>query len=243
MDLVGRLLTWLEPYLAWGLEHLEAGSPLGMALTLVAGVALGFTPATYPMVPAVVAYIAGEVKLTRRRAATLGLAFALGISTIYTILGFVFGLTGLALLTLLNRSIWLWYGLLSPVLLMMGLRSLGLLRFGVPQRAVPRPGRRGVLGAYLIGLPFGLAGCPTCALVLPSVLVAVAASGDPLLGALAMLGLGVGQGFVLVAAATLGGGSIGSGRLYRHRRVVEKGLGVVLVLTAGYFAWRALIWF
>ena len=147
----------------------------------------GLTPATYPMVPAVVGYVAGGKKLTRGRAATLGLAIA--------ILGFSFGFAGLAPLVFLNRSIWLWYGLLAPVLWAMGLRSLGLLRFGVPLLAAPSPEsrHRGAVGAYLLGLPFGLAGCPTCALILLSVLMAVAASGNPFLGTLAMLGLGPGQ--------------------------------------------------
>ena len=69
------------------------------------------------------------------------------------------------------------------------MRSLGFLCFGMPLIAAPRlqRRRRSALGAYLIGMPFGLAGCPTCALVLPSVLVAVAASGNPILRALAML--------------------------------------------------------
>lgn len=216
-----------------------------MVLTLVAGLILGLTPATYPMVPAVVGYVMGGEKLTRGRAATLGVAFALGVSTVYAVLGFAFGVAGLALLTFLNSSIWLWYGLLAPVLWVMGLRSLGLLRFGVPLIPMPSLERkhRDALGAYVIGLPFGLAGCPTCALILPSVLTAVAASGNPFLGTLAMLGLGLGQGAVLVAAAAVGGSSIGSGRLQPHRKAVEKGLGVVLVLTAAYFTWRALIWF
>ncbi len=205
---------------------------------------LGLTPATYPMVPAVVGYVAGQEKITRGRAAALGLAFALGVSTVYVILGFVFGVAGLALLTFLNRSIWLWYGLLAPVLWAMGLRSLGLLKFGVPLLPMPRPEckHRGALGAYLVGLPFGLAGCPSCALVLPAVLTGVAASGNPFLGGLAMLGLGLGQGAVLVAAAAFGGGSLESGRLHRHRAAVEMGIGVLLVLTAAYFTWRALLY-
>lgn len=244
MDAVARFLIWLEPYLAWGLQHLESGSPLGLVLAVVAGVALGLTPATYPMVPAVLGYVAGEEKLTRRRAAALSSAFALGLSTVYAVLGIVLGVVGLALLTLLNRSIWLWYGLLAPVLWIMGLRSLGLLRFGVPllsPSAVER-GRRGLMSAYALGIPFGLAGCPSCALILPSVLTAVAASGSPVVGALGLFGMGLGQGAVLVAAGTFGGGSLGSGWLYRYRAVVEKGIGAVLVLTAAYFTWRALIW-
>lgn len=239
-----RLLIWAEPYLGWALGQLESGSPLGLVLAVAAGVVLGLTPATYPMVPAVVGYVAGEQKLTRARAAKLGTAFALGMATIYAVLGLLFGLTGFALLSLLNRTIWLWYGLLAPVLLVMGLRSLGLLRFGVPMLSIPdaRRGERGLLGAFVLGIPFGLAGCPTCALILPAVLTAVAISGNPAMGALAMLGLGLGQGAVLVAAAVIGGRSLTSGWLHRYRRLLERSIGIVLVLTAAYFVWRMLLW-
>ena len=210
----------------------------------MAGAVLGLTPATYPMVPAVVGYVAGEEKLTRVRAAKLGAAFALGMASIYAVLGLLFGLTGFALLSFLNRSIWLWYGLLVPVLLVMGLRALGLLRLGVPMLSPPEVKRkeRGLLGAFVLGIPFGLAGCPTCALILPSVLTAVAMGGNPVMGAMAMLGLGLGQGAVLVAAATIGGSSLSSGWLYRYRGFVEKSIGVVLVLTAAYFTWRVLLY-
>lgn len=194
------------------------------------------------MVPAVLGYVAGERDLTRGRAASLGAAFALGVAAVYAVLGLLFGLTGYALLAALNRSIWLWYGLLAPVLWVMGLRALGVLSFAVPTLAPPKARGRTLAGAFALGIPFGLAGCPTCALILPSVLTAVAIGGDPLVGAIAMLGLGVGQGSMLVLAAAVGGGSLGSGWLLRYRGAVEKGIGVLLVLTAAYFTWRALLW-
>lgn len=77
MDWIARLLTWLEPYLAWGLELLENGSLLGVLLAAPAGVALGLSPATYPLVPVVVGYAAGG-KTNAKRRAVLSLAFVLG---------------------------------------------------------------------------------------------------------------------------------------------------------------------
>lgn len=239
------MLTWLEPWLVVWVELLREGSLIGILLTAAAGVALGLTPATYPFMPVVVGY-AGEGKhTTRRRAAALSLAFVLGMSTVYTILGALFGVFGLALLTLLNRSIGLWYGILAPVLWILGLRSLGVIRFGIPLLGTPdpeSPGRRGALGAYLLGLPFGLAGCPSCALILPSVLVSVAATGSPLMGASAMLALGLGQGVVLIAVGTYGGTLKSVRKLAPYRVFIERLLGVVLLLTAAYFTWRALLW-
>ncbi len=245
IDWIARLLTWLEPYLVWGLELLQSGSLLGTILTVPAGVALGLSPLTYPLVPVVVSYALGEKKSTKQGALVLSFAFATGITSVYVVLGVLFGVLGLALLSLLNRSIWLWYAVAAPFLWIIGLRSLGLLSFTVPlrQRFDPEGGRRrGVLGAYLLGLPFGLIGCPSCALIMPSLLIAVAASGSPLVGALAMLGLGLGQGLVLVAAGVFGGALARLSRLAPYRVFVERLLGVVLLVVAAYFTWRALIW-
>lgn len=243
-DLIGDLLIWLEPWLAGWVDLLEQGSPIGVVLTMVAGVAAGLSPLTYPFVPVVVSYAAGDKKSTKRRALILSSAFALGITTMYVALGVLFGVLGLALLSLLNRSIGLWYGIAAPFLWIMGLRSLGLLSFAVPlrRRFDPEGGRHGVLGAYLLGLPFGLVGCPSCALIMPSVLITIAASGSPVIGAVAMFALGLGQGLVLVTAGVLGGSIVRMSTLAPYRVAVERLLGVALLLVAAYFTWRAWLW-
>lgn len=260
LDLIARVLLWLEPYLAWGLDLLEGGSPVATLLAIPAGVALGLSPLSYPLVPVLVGYVSGEEKISKGRAAGLSVAFVLGIGTVYAILGLAFGVAGLALLTLLNRSIWLWYALLAPVLWVMGLRTLRILRFRIPLEHLrlllrgplaPRsppdhtedaPRHRGMLGAYLIGIPSGLAGCPSCALIIPALLSAIAASGSPITGAVAMLMLGTGQGIVLIAAGTFGASLMSSPRHSGFRRAVEITLGLALILTAAYFTWRAMIW-
>ncbi len=242
---IGELLTWLEPWLGQWVNLLEQGSPVGIVLTVVAGVAAGLSPLTYPFVPVVVGYAAGGKKYTWQRALILSSAFALGIITVYAVLGAIFGMLGLALLTLLNRSIGLWYAILAPFLWIMGLRSLGLFQLAVPLRQRFNPEhsrRRGVLGAYLLGLPFGLVGCPSCALILPSVLIAVAATGSPLVGSMAMLALGFGQGLVLVAAGVFGSALVRLSKLAPYRVTIERLLGVVLLVVAAYFTWRALLW-
>lgn len=246
MDWVARLLLWLEPYLAWGLGLIEGGSPAAALLAVPTGVALGLTPMSYPMVPAVVGYAAGGENTTVSRRAVLSLSFSAGVITVYALLGVAFATLGLALMTLLNRSIWLWFALLAPFLWIMGQRLVGVLWFDMPFSAVRTPSgskEGGVYGAYLLGLPFGLAGCPSCALILPSLLTAVAASGSPYIGVLVLVGLGVGQGMVLVAAGTMIGGIVRFDRIAPYRIFVEKAIGVVLLLTAAYFTWRALIWF
>jgi len=242
-DWIGRLLVWLEPWLAYLLGLMGEGSVLGLGAAALAGVALGLSPITYLFMPAVVGYAGGGEGTTRRRAAKLSLAFVLGVTTVYMALGALWGSIGQLLLALLGRSLWLWYGLGAAALLLMGLRMVGALRFNVPLLRPPGPAigqQRGALGAYLLGLPFGLAGCPSCEPIRLAVLTAVAANTQPLMGALAMLAVGLGQGLILVAAGTYVGTLPSLKRFARHRVALTRLLGLLLLMAATYFAWRAI---
>jgi cytochrome c-type biogenesis protein len=242
MDWVGRVLAWLEPWLAYLLGLMQQGPLLALGVAVLAGVALGLSPITYLFMPAVVGYAGGSKSTTRRRAAGLSLAFVLGITTVYMMLGALWGSIGLLLLDLLRRSLWLWYGIGAIALLLMGLRMVGLLYFSVPLLRPPDPTirRRGALGAYLLGLTFGLTGCPSCEPIRLAVLAAVAASTQPLMGALAMLALGLGQGLILVLAGTYLGTLPSLKRFVNHRTAINWLLGLLLLIAAAYFAWRAL---
>ena len=241
MDWVGRLLAWLEPWLAYWLGLMEGGSLVGLGAAALAGVALGLSPVTYLFMPAVVGYAAGDKSTTRRRAAGLSVAFVLGVTTVYMLLGVFWGSLGLLLVNLLGRLLWLWYGIGAVALLLMGLRMMGVLRFKVPLLRSPNPEaeQRSALGAYLLGITFGLAGCPSCEPIRLAVLTAVAASTQPLMGALAMLVLGLGQGLILVTAGTYVGTLSSLKRFARHRMAINRLLGLLLLLAATFFALRA----
>lgn len=241
MDWLGRLLAWLEPYLAYWLGLMEGGSLLGLGAAALAGVALGLSPITYLFMPAVVGYAGSGEDVTRRRAAVLSLAFVLGVTTVYMTLGALWGSVGQFLLYLLGSSLYVWYGLGAAALFVMGLRMVGLLRFNVPllKPSAPAAGQRSALGAYALGLPFGLIGCPSCEPIRLAVLTAVAASTEPLMGALAMLALGMGQGLILVAAGTYVGTLPSLKRFAGHRSKINRLLGLFLLAAAAYFAWRA----
>ena len=242
MDWVGRFLTWLEPWLAYLLGLMQQGPLLALGVAVLAGVALGLSPVTYLFMPAVIGYVGGTKSNTRRRAAGMSLAFVLGITTVYLMLGALWGSFGLLLLELLRRWLWLWYGIGAIALLLMGLRMIGLLYFNAPRLRQPNPmiGGRSVLGAYVLGLTFGLTGCPSCEPIRLAVLAATAASTQPFMGALAMLALGLGQGLILVLAGTYVGTMPSLKRFVNHRMVINWLLGLLLLIAAAYFAWRAL---
>jgi cytochrome c-type biogenesis protein len=71
------------------------------------------------------------------------------------------------------------------------------------------------------------------------VLTVVAASTQPLIGALAMLALGLGQGVILMVAGTYVGSLPNLKRFAGHRMAINRLLGLLLLLAAGFFALRA----
>ena len=195
MDWVGRFLTWLEPWLAYllGLMQRSVTRPgrgrLGRDGARV-------EPCHLPVHARCNRLRGGHQEHHQAASGRNELAFVLGITTVYMMLGALWGSFGLLLLELLTRWLWLWYGIGAIALLPMGLRMIGLLYFNAPclRQHNPMIGGRSVLGAYLLGLTFGLSGCPSCEPIRLAVLAATAASTQPFMGALAMLALGLGQG-------------------------------------------------
>ena len=81
---------------------------------------------------------------------------------------------------------------------------------------------------------------PSCEPIRLAVLAATAASTQPFMGALAMLALGLGQGLILVLAGTYVGTLPSLKRFVNHRLAINWLLGLLLLIAAAYFAWRAL---
>src|SRR5512134_1654954 len=72
--------------------HLLAGSPVAYALAFAGGLATGFTPCTYPILPVTVGYLGSRGGGSRGRTALLSAAYALGMAlTAAALTGRVFG--------------------------------------------------------------------------------------------------------------------------------------------------------
>ena len=105
--------------------------PLIAGVFLVAGLLLAFTPCVLPMVPILSAIIVGQgARPTRLRGFALALAYALGMSTVYTAFGVIAGLLGEGLAAALQNP-WV----LGAFALM--LATLALSMFGAFELQMP----------------------------------------------------------------------------------------------------------
>lgn len=210
----------------------------------VAGMLMFLAPCTLPIVPAYLAFIAGvplEVlrsgnsvarALARRAVMRNALAFCIGFSVIFIVLGASAGIIG----TLVGP----WRGLLAQVggavVILFGLTMLGV--FNLPilsrERRMRLPGflTIGTLpSSVLIGALFALGWSPCIGPILGTILLVASNSATVWYGAvlLAIFSLGLTLPFLLVAAA-VGEASAALAKLGGFVRVVSLVGGVGLVL-------------
>ncbi len=209
----------------------------------LAGFLAFFTPCILPMVPFYLSYMAGismaELRGkaaiapgTQRRLVTSAVFFALGVTTI-------FGLLGLGA-TALGQGFAAWKPVLSwvaaGVIFVFGLHFLHLIRIPLLMREARMQSRMDpstVAGAYVMGLAFGF-GWTACVGPVLATILFIASMKDTLVqgtGLLLVFGLGMTSPFVVAAFFA----KPFLRWLERHRNImpwVEKAMGAMMILFA-----------
>jgi cytochrome c-type biogenesis protein len=213
--------------------------PLILATSLAAGLVSFASPCVLPLVPAYVGYITGrsaeELRVARsatRWAVTRqALAFVLGLTLIFALLGATATVLGQTLLANLP-VLWKVGGL---VVIALGLHMLGVLPVPLLSRSAqplldPTRPSTGVVGAFLIGLAFGAGWTPCVGPFLAGVLALASSATTVSEGTLLLVvyALGLGIPFLLAGLAIDHMSSIL--RAFRpHMLAVERASGVLLV--------------
>ena len=207
---------------------------------LVAGLVSFLSPCVLPLVPPYLIYLTGatiervshdETAKTSKRAVTLAaLTFVLGFSTVFVALG--------ASASFIGGLIRAWSAQLSIVagivIIVMGLHFLGLTRIGFLMRegrlTAPKP--VGLWGAYVMGLAFAFGWTPCIGPILAAILSVAATEATVVKGAglLAVYSAGLGIPFLLAALMIEQSASLFN-RMKRHLNTIERGIGVLMVLT------------
>lgn len=216
----------------------------------VAGLLSFFTPCILPMVPFYLCYMAGismsELREdgaiapgAQRRLVISSVFFALGVSTIFVLLGM--GATAL------GQTFAQWRQPLSylaaAVLLLFGLHFLGVIRIGllyrearIESKAEPTT----VIGAYVMGLAFGFGWTPCVGPALAAILMVASGMGDIWQGGSLLLVYGLAMTAPFVLAALFAKPFLGW--MQRNRKYlghVEKVMGVMLIVFAILIATNA----
>lgn len=208
-----------------------------IGLSFLAGLLFSFNPVALASIPVSLAYVTKARE--KKQAILFGTMFIVGMLLVHAALGFVAGLGGLWVASLLGR---VWGLVLGPFLILLGLIWAGGLRLPLPAFALRAERPSAVWSAFILGGLFSIAICPVCTPALVVLLGATVGLGSPWLGALLLLAFAAGRALPVAAGAISIGWLENLRGLDSYRRAFETAGGVVLILSGlymlnAYFFW------
>lgn len=219
---------------------IQANPILAFVLIFLAGVGVSFTPCVYPVIPITLGYIGARSAGSRWKGFTLSLIYVLGMALTYAVLGAFAALTG-RLFGQIGSSPWT-YLVVAGVCLLLGLSMLGV--FELPQISLagrgtaPSAGKKGYIGALLVGIVSGLIVGPCTAPVLATVLVYVGSKQNILYGFSLLFTFGYGVGFLMILLGTFTGLVSSLPRSGAWLDLVKKIFGMLLVASSAYLFFK-----
>ncbi len=179
----------------------ENGMFVALLIIFVLGIGLNLTPCVYPLIPLTISYFGAQVSNSKGGKLLMALAYVMGMSVTYSVLGLVAALTGGVFGSLLQSPIVV--GLLVLIFLALALSMFGVYEIKIPQSLANFSGknRQGYFGTFLMGLTVGFIAAPCIGPLVLSLLVYVGQIGSPFLGFIMffVLSLGLGLPYVFLA--------------------------------------------
>jgi len=218
------------------IQQLLQHSPwLAVVAVFAGGVTTALNPCVLAMIPLLVSVVAGNRETTTiKRSLVFSLFFVLGLAITFTVLGLISALMG----RMFGNVGQFWKYVVAGVCLFMGLHLLGLLKWNFPVPAGIRVKKQGYIGAFLLGLLFGVVSTPCAVPILAVLLAFVAEKGNVFYGGFLLFVYALGHSaLVLVAGTSVGAAKalIESKGLRAAHAILQKLAGVLIIGIGLYF--------
>ncbi|MDD5306281.1 MAG: cytochrome c biogenesis protein CcdA [Deltaproteobacteria bacterium] len=214
---------------------------LAIVAVFVGGILTASNPCVLAMIPLMMGYVAGrkDEKTGVLRALSFSFVFVLGLAITFTALGMIAALAG----RLYGDVSGAWNWIVAAVCAVMGLHLMGVLTVPIPSLGGRlQPKTRGFVGAFVLGLLFGVVSAPCAGPILVVLLTYLAGSGASVAwGGLLLLVYALGHSVLILVAGTSMGAAkklIENRRANRVLDVLRRSAGVAIVLVGAYFAYR-----
>jgi cytochrome c biogenesis protein CcdA len=213
---------------------------LAFPFCFLGGVISSASPCVLAMIPLIIGFVGGYAEGSQKKAVHYSLLFVLGLTITFTILGIIAGALG----RLFGDVGTFWYYILPPVVILLGLYLFFAnrvnLKIGLSQRFMPQ--RKALLGAFLMGLFFGIVASPCATPVLGVVLTYAATRQDMIYSGGLLLAYALGH-WVLVFVAGISTGfaqKVISSRGISHFADYSKKTAGVILMGVGVYLFVAL---
>ena len=219
------------------LQLIQHNPWLAVLAVFVGGVTTASNPCVLAMIPLLMSVVAGGEATSIKKSLGFSALFVLGLSITFAVLGLISALMG----RMLGDVGAFWKYLVAGVCLIMGLYLLGLFKFNInlPQHVNVRKG--GPMGAFLLGLLFGVVSTPCAVPILAVLLAYVGSQGNIIYGGFLLLIYALGHSaLILIAGTSMGAAKklIESKGLRKTNWALQKIAGVIIILVGAYFLFR-----
>ena len=220
------------------IEQIITAYPLlAFGAVFLAGVLSSASPCVLATIPLVVGFVGGYSDGDRAKACRYSLVFILGLSLTFTAFGAAAGLMG----TMFGTMGGPWYLIAGTIALVMGGQLMGLYEIRLPIRRDFKPKRGGLIGAFLLGLFFGVVSSPCATPVLVVLLTLVASRGQVLYGIALLFCYAIGHCLLMLFAGTFTGfveGFVKARGAVNFSLWAKRVSGFVVTLAGGWFVWQ-----
>ena len=206
---------------------------LAYAMVFVGGLISASSPCVLAVIPLVIGFVGGYAEGNRRKAVTYSIVFAIGLSITFTILGAIASLVGGLFGDVGNA----WYYNVAAVAVVMGLHLAGILRFRIPQPIKLESRHKGILGAFLLGLLFGIVSSPCATPVLAVILTFVASEARVVYGTSLLFTYAVAHCALIIVAGVFTGfvENYAKSKGVSNFSLITKRISGVLIFVAGIY--------
>ena len=210
---------------------------LAIVAVFFGGVMTATNPCVLAMIPLMIGLVAGKKgTASLKKTFFFSLFFVLGLAVTFTALGLISALLG----RMFGNIGRFWKYAVAVVCLVMGVQLLGAFKFNFTMPKSFGNIREGGLGAFLLGLLFGVVSTPCAVPVLAVLLAFVADKGNVVYGGFLLFIYALGHSvLVLIAGTSMGAAKrlIESKGLMKANRIAQKIAGAIILLVGVYFLW------
>ena len=223
--------------------YIETNPWLAIVAVFVGGLLTASNPCVLAMIPLMMSFVVGrkEEGLGTLRAFLYSGLFVMGLAITFTALGMIAALAG----KMYGDVSGVWNWVIAAVCLVMGLHLMGVLNFTIPMPIKVQPKVQGPVGAFILGLLFGVVSAPCAAPILVVLLTYLAGSGASVAyGGFLLLVYALGHSLLILIAGTSMGLAkklLESKRATRATDILRRAAGFVIILVGAYFAYEGIV--
>jgi cytochrome c biogenesis protein CcdA len=208
---------------------------MAFLVVFLGGVLTASNPCVLAMIPLMIGFVGGTKELTGfKKSLLFSLFFVVGLSITFSIMGLIAATTG----RLLGDIGSVWRYIVVGICFLMGIHLLEIFKIPLPRINVGNPKTTGFIGAFLMGMLFGVVSTPCAVPILTVILVLIAAKGSIVYGLGLLFFYALGHCALIVIAGTSIGAAKGlleSKRFQRANFYLRKVAAVLIILVGVFF--------